>query len=380
MGRESTRRTLVVLHPVFALTGVMHAIGGPLLPSLVATFHLDDRQSGLLFLLYFGGTSLGALLCRANYARAMAIGFGAAAIACLFVTSAGWPLLLVAFLLLGISVGMPMASVSLFTGRAFPQSNASVLTALNFTWSAGALLAPLLAARVLVSHTYRFAYAGLALAAVCAALLCAAFLRDSPEAVPTSSTRTQLASLRLIIIFALAAFLEVGIENTSVAWLPTYALRTAHQGVVFAVASTSIYWVGFLASRGLSALLLLRVRAVVLFRICVGIALIAGSVLTLTPSLALRNTAIFLLGAGLAPIFPLLLSQFFSLASHTSQSRWILASAGFGGSVLPWLAGVISAATGTIRTGILVIPAALLVMLLIVSVGAHHTDPRISEG
>ncbi len=380
MGRESTRRTLAVLHPVFVLTGVMHAIGGPLLPSLVYTFHLDDRQSGLLFLLYFGGTSLGALLCRSNYARAMAIGFGAAAVVCLFVVSAGWPLLLVAFLLLGVGVGMPMASVSLFAGRAFPQTNASVLTALNFTWSVGALLAPLLAARVLVDHSYRFAYAGLALAAASAALLCAAFLRDSPEAAPAPASSSRFVSVRLILIFALAAFLEVGIENTSVAWLPTYALRTAHQSVVFAVASTSIYWVGFLASRGLSALLLLRVRAVVLFHICVGIALIAGIALTLAPSLALRNAAMFLLGAGLAPIFPLLLSQFFSLASHTSQSRWILASAGFGGSVLPWLAGVISTATGTIRAGILVIPAALLAMLLVVTVAARHTDPRVSEG
>ena len=54
------------LHPVFALTGVLHSIGGPLLPSLAATFHLTDSQSGFLFLAYFAGTSLGALLCGAQ--------------------------------------------------------------------------------------------------------------------------------------------------------------------------------------------------------------------------------------------------------------------------------------------------------------------------
>ena len=56
--RNSAGRSMAVLHPAFALTGVLHAIGGPLLPSLAATFHLNDSRSGLLFLLYFGGTSL----------------------------------------------------------------------------------------------------------------------------------------------------------------------------------------------------------------------------------------------------------------------------------------------------------------------------------
>ena len=36
--------TLAVLHPVFALTGVLHAVGGALLPSLAARFHLSDAD------------------------------------------------------------------------------------------------------------------------------------------------------------------------------------------------------------------------------------------------------------------------------------------------------------------------------------------------
>src|SRR5260370_41026630 len=75
LGRRSPGRTLTVLHPAFALTGVLHAIGGPLLPSLASTFHLSDSQSGLLFLAYFAGTSLGALLCGRNHARSVTIGF-----------------------------------------------------------------------------------------------------------------------------------------------------------------------------------------------------------------------------------------------------------------------------------------------------------------
>ena len=70
----------------------------------------------------------------------------------------------------------------------------------------------------------------------------------------------------------------------------------------------------------------------------------------------------FLLGAALAPTYPLVLAGFFARARHTADSRWILFTAGFGGSVLPWIAGFISTQTGSLRAGMLTIPAALLMM------------------
>jgi MFS transporter, FHS family, glucose/mannose:H+ symporter len=376
---NSSHQTQAVLHPVFALTGVLHAIGGPLLPSLVSTFHLNDSQSGLLFFLYFAGSSLGALLCRGNYARIMALGFAAAVGCCLLVASIPWPLLLAVFLFLGISVGIPMTAVSLFVGRAFPERCAPLLTFLNFTWSAGALAAPLLAAQVLVHHTYRSAYLLLAIAAAIAALVCALALRDAPEPAPKPSVSRGFANLRLIIVFALATFLQVGVENTSAAWLSTYSLRMTGEGVVLAAASTSLYWGGFLASRGVASLLLLRTQPKHLFRVTIAIALAAGILLAAAPSVAARSVAMFSLGVALAPIYPLIVAAFFARARHTSDSRWVMASAGFGGSVLPWLAGWISTHTGTLRAGILVIPAALLLMIAVLPTLSEST-PAIEAG
>ncbi len=70
----------------------------------------------------------------------------------------------------------------------------------------------------------------------------------------------------------------------------------------------------------------------------------------------------FLLGAALAPIFPLLLAAFFTRARHTSDLRWVLAICGFGGSVLPWLTGWISERSGSLRMGLITVPVALVVM------------------
>lgn len=362
----SSSRAIAVLHPVFALTGVVHVVGGALLPSLAGRFHLSDAEAGLLFLLYFAGTSIAALLCKGNYARTMAVGFACMACMCVAVAASPRALLNPVFLLLGISVGVPMSAVTLFTGRTFPERCAPMLTFLNFSWSIGALAAPLIAARILVHRDYRAAYLLFSVAAVCAAVACSAVLRDGPEPMHMIANVESTFALRLVLVFALAAFLQVGLENTVATWLPTYALRTASSGIVLAAVSSSFYWVGFLSSRGISSLLLLRAKPIRVFGIAIASGLFSAALLQFAPNVAMRNLAMFLLGASLAPTYPLVLSGFFARARHTADSRWILFTAGFGGSVLPWIAGFISSHTTGIRMGMLTIPAGLLTMALLI--------------
>jgi fucose permease len=354
---------LLVLHITFALTGILQAVNGPLLPSLASTFHLNDSESGLLFLLYFAGTSTGALLCRSNYARTMTVGFLALAAGCLGVAVANRVLLFPIFLILGIGVGMPMSAVSLFVGRNFAARCAPTLTFLNFSWSIGALAAPLLAAPLLMHHTYRVVYLVLALAAALAALACWFQLEDASESARSTPETEGMHHLRLIVFFAFIAFLDVGVENTVIAWLSTYSLRSVGGGLAAAAAASSLYWCGFLVSRGVSSLLLLRVEAIQVFRVAVVMALAAAVLLAALPSSASRGVAFFLLGAALAPLFPLLLATFLVRVRHTSDTRWVLALCGFGGSVLPWLTGWISTHTGSLRLGLITIPVALLIMI-----------------
>jgi MFS transporter, FHS family, glucose/mannose:H+ symporter len=372
----SSNRTLAVLHPVFALTGVLHVVGGALVPSLSARFHLSDSDSGLLFLLYFAGTSIGALLCRRNYTSTMTVGFMAMALACLSVAASPRALLSPLFFLLGISVGVPMSAVTLFTGRTFPERCAPLLTFLNFSWSAGALASPLIAARILVHHDYRTAYVFFAVGGALAALACGLILRDGPEPLTTSEGASGSQAFRLVLVFSFAAFLQVGIENTVAAWLPTYALRTASGGLVFAAASSSFYWAGFLSSRGLSSLLLLRANPMSIFVTAIALGLLSALLLEFAPGVGPRDLAMFLLGFSLAPVYPLVLSGFFARTRHTAHSRWILFTAGFGGSVLPWMAGFISAHTGSIRMGMLTIPAGLMIMALLIP--ALRGEDRVS--
>lgn len=360
--RHSDRKALGVLHACFALTGVLHAIGGALLPSLAQSFHMSDRQSGLLFLLYFIGTAVGALFCLGRFARLMTIGFAIVAAACIAISLAHPILLRPFFFMLGIGVGMPMTAVSMFAGRKFGGRSAAPLTFLNFSWSAGALLAPLLAAQVLLTHTYRAAYIALAVAAIAAAA--GSLLLKDPPAPITPPSQSGMRNLRWIALFAVLTFLQVGIENTTATWLATFAMRTSGTGAALAAASSSLYWCGFLVSRGLFALVLLRIEPRRVLRGAVLAALLAAGSLVAFTGPVERGFAMLALGAALAPVFPLMLSRFFARAQNASDSRWVLSICGFGGSVLPWLTGWISASSG-LRIALTTVPAALVVILLL---------------
>lgn len=360
---QLTPGTQPVLHVVFALTGVLHAIGGALLPALAASLGLSDSRSGALFLCYYIGTSLGALLCIGRAVLSMMIGF-LIATACCFCISAGAPALLpILFFLLGVGVGMPMTAISIYAGRAFVGRAAAPLTLLNFSWSSGALLAPLLAARVLVHHSWRAAYDVLGFAAVAAVLACRFSLRETQPEPENTAEPKATSVFWLVALMALLTFLQVGIENTTTTWLTSFAMRTAGTGTARAAAFSSFYWIGFLLSRGLSSVALLRLRPMRVLVVMTVAALLTATLLLGVSSSTAAGFAMFMLGATLAPIFPLLLSRFFAQASHISHSRWVLAICGFGGSVLPWLTGLISSHTNSLRLGLITVPAALLLIL-----------------
>jgi fucose permease len=356
-------KMLLVLHPVFALTGAVDVITGPLLPSLARTFHLSDGQSGVLFFRVFAGTAVGALLCRGNYTRVLTLGLMALACSCAYVALIARPLLYPWAFCFGCAVGAAMTAISLFAGRNYPAQRAATLTKLNFTWSVGALVAPLLASRLLAVSSWRAAYLALAGASLAAGIAVSVTLRDSDEAPRETPETSGLRNLQLVALFAIFFFLEVGMESTFGAWISTYVLRATHATVTLAAAATAIYWAGFLAARGLSPLLLLRMRPARLLQYTLSVALGAAALLILRGSPLLLGAAIFLLGAALAPVFPIALAGFFDRARHSSDTRFILALSGFGGSIFPEIAGAISSHTGSLRIGLMTGPVTLLVMI-----------------
>ncbi|MGB0054806.1 MAG: hypothetical protein WBQ02_21345, partial [Terracidiphilus sp.] len=187
-------------------------------------------------------------------------------------------------------------------------------------------------------------------------------IRDTSETLSNSQETSGLENLRLVALFALFFFFEVGGETMLNAWISTYVLRITRTSLTLAAAATAIYWTGFLFSRGVSPLLLLRLSPRHLLRISVPMALGASLLLVESHSSVSLTAAILLLGIALAPVFPVALASFFDRARHSSDSRFVLAFSGFGGSVFPWLVGWISSRSGSLRDGLVVAPVVFLLM------------------
>lgn len=360
----SRRTMLLVLHPAIALTGLADAVTGPMLPALARTFHFSDSQSGVLLFCVFSGMATGALLCVGDYARVLTRGLVALSFAGALFPFVPHALLYPFAFLFGVSVGVPMTAVSLFAGRNYTERRAATLTLLNFSWSAGALVAPLLVARMLAVASWKTVYLVVAGAAAVTAIAAQLSLRDSPETARNTPETSGLRNVRMVALFSIFFFLEVGMEVTFGAWTSTYVLRSTGVSITRAAAAVALFWGGFLASRGISPLVLLRVRPGNLLRIALVTAVAASAILLATRSEVLMAAAILLQGIALAPVFPVALSAFFDRARHSSDSRFVLAVSGFGGSVIPWIVGLISSQSGSLRLGLLVTPVVLLTMAL----------------
>lgn len=358
---RSRRVALAVLHPAFALTGVCCAVTGPLLPSLARHFHFADSQSGLLVFWIYAGMAAGALVCRGNYARILTVGFLAlAVVCCAFAFSPASMIFPFAFLY-GAAVSVPMTAVNLFAGRNFPERRAAALASLNFAWSLGAMTGPLFVARILAALDWQAVYVTLAAASLVASAACLV-LRDSPEAIRISSDTIGFRNFRLIVLFAFFFFLGVGVESAAGAWTSTYIQRAASITLTLAAAASSIFWGGFLAGRAVAPLILLRIRPARLLQGSLLTALAAAALLIVARSAVSLLAAVLLLGLALAPVFPIALAEFFDRARVSSDSRFVLALSGFGGAVLPWFIGIVSSRSGSLRTGLFILPATLLLM------------------
>jgi MFS family permease len=144
------------MHFGFVLTGLGTALLGPILPLLTRQWHLQDAQSGLLLLAQFcgsftGGVSVSQHLRRSLLAglTAAAIGFGGFAIAPdLWLACAG-------LFIGGFGLGQIITSTNILAGRRYTEHRGSALAFLNFSWSFGAMLSPLLAAWLLPRFALR---------------------------------------------------------------------------------------------------------------------------------------------------------------------------------------------------------------------------------
>jgi fucose permease len=237
---------------------------------------------------------------------------------------------------------------------------------LNFSWSIGATLCPLILVRLGSRFSLRELCVSLAVlsAALGLALVPAVSASDRPPA-PAAAAPAGEQSWIPILLFSILAFLYVGTESTLGGWMTTYAARTLHWSAAGNNLVAACFWGAILVGRGITPLILKFASEILLHRCAIagafaGILLLLGAHGQLT-----LLTGACCTGLMLGPIFPLTVSLFIDRAGDSANVGWVFAIAGFGAGAFPWVAGAVSSAAHSLRIGLLVTLVGAAGMLLL---------------
>ncbi len=187
----------------------------------------------------------------------------------------------------------------------------------------------------------------------------------------------------MLPVISAVFFVYVGTETCFNGWLASYAHRMNSDNSAATGAHTfwaiipSVFWGALLAGRVFAPLALKFHKETAVARIGLTLALAGGLTIVAAHSIGLLAAGALLAGLGLASIFPISVSLFprwFGESTARSSSP-VFAAGNVGGAVLPWLVGVISTHTGSLRSGFIVPLVGVATMLAFYSATGTSHEP-----
>lgn len=355
-----------LMHFGFVLTGLGTALLGPILPLLTRQWHLQDAQSGLLLLAQFCGSFTGGVSVSRHLRRSLLAGLVAAAVGFgIFAWASILTAACIGLFIGGFGLGQIIASTNILAGRRYTEHRGSALALLNFSWSFGAMLSPLLAAWLLPRFALRGMLECFAALFMVAAMTMAAEIWGTPEKIEVADMPSDSKRLKRtgFIYFIGLLFLYGGLETCLSGWLTTYALRYGDKTLAISEYTTLLLWMALTVGRAASSIVMLRAGEKTVQRWGLGLAVIFTLGLATAHSAARIAIFAVLLGFSLAPFFPSTFALLMAEKPAARQAGIVLAVSGLGAAALPWLMGVVSTRTGSLQVA-LVLPLAAAITLL----------------
>ena len=319
----------------FFIWGAMALVVGPLMPETVAAFSLSGTQSGLIFILWSSGFSVGSLGSKFLLDRFKigAILSGAAllsAVFCMFLYLSGsFVQYLISFLLLGTMGGVSFTAGHTFVGQTFTEKRASALGALDVVFSFGNVVSPLLLIFLFssgFSWKSPFMVASLAFIASSAAyfiLFRSAQTKADANADDSADdqaegTKAEVENLPIWVLAVPACFLGA-VEWSHNIWFVSYAIDIGLDDNVSRV-SHAAFLAGMIAIRLLTIVIGNRIHNVRLVRTLFAMTLLGNLGIIFTKTVELQILANIVMGFGMGAMFPVLLARAMDVNPHRSSS------------------------------------------------------------
>jgi len=377
MEAPKNRDLSILLHIVFFVSGIATVLIGQVLPILSSGFALNDLQAGFFFPAQFSGSIIGTVVSNwfgrcSKFALATVVGCVLMATGMTMMNLISFAGCLTGFFVTGLGIGMTLPSVNLLILEMNPQKGASALSVLNFCWGLGAILCKPFVDATATKGSVFITTVILVLPLITCASLIILLPREPETAAPeqTVATTGQVAAIwttALAWTIALFNFVQVGFESGIGGWLTTYAGRVQGEAVIQLVSPTFLYFLFFVAGRGIAPLYFRFMSENQVLFLDIGL-MFAGMLLILSAGdLTWLSVGAAVAGFGASSVFPTNLSRFTRTFGSTATRRAtpLFVCGTLGGATVTWLIGFVSNQTASLRTGMFTLFACVLVVAVI---------------
>jgi MFS transporter, FHS family, glucose/mannose:H+ symporter len=364
---------LALLFSGFALIGIPTVIIGPILPLFISRWSLNDSQAGLFFTVQFAASLCGtwittALTAWRGYRPGLVLGYLLTGVGLALLNAPTHTLALVATATFGMGYGIAIPPSNLSAAEAGGKRSAGLVSLLNFAWGIGAVACSPL---IMLALRHGFLPALLYTVAFCALVLGISFVFVSfpgdqhSHAAESASSLAPIPALAITVGVAVLFFVYVGIETGVGGWAAEYVKRLPGHGSNLSTIAPMFFYAGLTIGRALASLALLRVRESHVVLSALGLAVLGIVVIIAAASPRTAIVGLSIAGFGCASIYPIYISWFSKWygAAARRLGGVFFSMASLGGSVMPWVVGVVSTEVGSLRVGLLVPLAGCFIML-----------------
>jgi fucose permease len=360
----------------FIITGMVVTLLGPVLPAFIARWNLTDSQAGLFFTTQFSGSMLGVILSSVilslrGYRDSLVFGFLLMAAGVAGLNSAGLRIALLATAIYGFGFGVVIPATNLCVAEISSSRRAASLALLNMAWGVGAIVCPVIMLAGLRTNRFTMALMGIAVGALLLAVLCASMKFESPAAAPSNTTVANEAKehrhpVHVPIALAILFYLYVGTEGGISGWVAEQAHRIG-SGEAYTIMPT-FFWAGLLGGRGISALVVSRVKEHLFVSLGLLLSTLGATSLLLARTRAGVIVGVVLAGFGLAGVYPVFISWLSKWYGQRAKRLGgvMFSMAALGGATMPWTVGFVSQRSHNLRVGLVVPLLGCIAMLILV--------------
>lgn len=358
--------------------GVVLTTVGALLPDIIARFDVTKAAAGALFLVLTFAILVASLLFgpavdRFGYRGPLALASVLVSIGLVVIGAASsLAMVRVGIALIGFGGGVVNGGANAVVADIAEEGKAADLSLLGVFFGIGAVGMPFLLGTLQNTVPQSTILIVLGVASLLAVVLTLITEFPSPKQAhgfPVSEA-LQLVREPALLIFGLMLFLESGMEITMGGWSNVFAKEALALSGRNALYFLSLYWLGMMVARLLLGSILKRGSPTVALAFSYLTAFVGACLLIFSATTLLAAIGVFLVGAGFAGVFPIVLgwvAERFAALSGTAFSI-ALVMALTGGMLLPYLTGVLGDQLG-LRTSLIIVPVALIFasLLLLIS-------------